>query len=77
MEPDVLIIPMLAFDRAGYRLGYGGGFYDRTLEKLRTRNTIIAIGTAYSSQEVAHVPISAHDQLLDYIITEREIIKCK
>jgi 5-formyltetrahydrofolate cyclo-ligase len=77
MEPNVLIIPMLAFDRAGYRLGYGGGFYDRSLEKLRTRKTIIAIGAAYSAQEVAHVPISAHDQELDYIITEREIIKCK
>jgi 5-formyltetrahydrofolate cyclo-ligase len=77
MEPDVLIIPMLAFDRAGYRLGYGGGFYDRTLEKLRIRKTIIAIGAAYSAQEISRVPISAHDQGLDYIITEREIIRSK
>jgi 5-formyltetrahydrofolate cyclo-ligase len=77
MEPDVLIIPMLAFDRAGYRLGYGGGFYDRTLEKLRIRKTIIAIGAAYSAQEISRVPISTHDQALDFIITEREIINCK
>jgi 5-formyltetrahydrofolate cyclo-ligase len=80
MEPDVLIIPMLAFDRSGYRLGYGGGFYDHTLEKLRTRSarkTIIAIGAAYSAQEIPNVPVSAHDQALDYIITEREIIRCK
>jgi 5-formyltetrahydrofolate cyclo-ligase len=75
LEPDVLIIPLLAFDRAGYRLGYGGGFYDRTLEKLRTRKNVIAIGVGYAAQELAHVPIGPHDQPLDYVMTEREVIK--
>jgi 5-formyltetrahydrofolate cyclo-ligase len=77
VEPDVLIVPLLAFDRAGYRLGYGGGFYDRTLEKLRTRKTVIAIGVAYASQEVPHVPIGPHDQPLDYVMTEREVLQIK
>jgi 5-formyltetrahydrofolate cyclo-ligase len=76
VEPDVLIIPLLSFDRKGFRLGYGGGFYDRTLEKLRSRKDIIAIGVGYAAQEVAQVPIGEHDQALNYIMTEREIIHC-
>ena len=76
MEPDVLIIPLLAFDRAGFRLGYGGGFYDRTLEKLRALKNIVAIGVGYSGQEVAAVPHGDHDQPLDYLMTEKEIFKC-
>ncbi len=76
LEPDVLIVPLLAFDRKGYRLGYGGGFYDRTLAKLRAKKTIIAIGAAYSKQEVTQVPHAAHDQPLDFILTEKELITC-
>jgi 5-formyltetrahydrofolate cyclo-ligase len=76
VEPDVLIIPLLAFDRQGYRLGYGGGFYDRTLEKLRVLKNIVAIGVGYSGQEVDAVPHGAHDQPLDYMMTEKEIFKC-
>ena len=76
LEPDVLIIPLLAFDRKGFRLGYGGGFYDRTLEKLRTLKKIIAIGVAYAAQELDDVPHGGHDQPLNYIMTEREVIKC-
>lgn len=76
LEPDVLIIPMLAFDRTGYRLGYGGGFYDRTLEKLRAIKKVIAIGVAYSAQELDEVPHGLHDQPLNYIMTEREVIIC-
>ena len=76
MEPDVLIIPLLAFDRAGFRLGYGGGFYDRTLEKLRALKNIVAIGAGYSGQEVEAVPHGDHDQPLDYLMTEKEIFKC-
>ena len=74
--PDVLIVPLLAFDRHGYRLGYGGGFYDRTLAGLRATKQIIAIGVAYAGQEVASVPHVAHDQPLDFVITENEIIIC-
>jgi 5-formyltetrahydrofolate cyclo-ligase len=76
VEPDVLLVPLLAFDKAGYRLGYGGGFYDATLAKLRAKKPIIAIGVAYADQEVADVPHEAHDMKLDYVMTEKGIVKC-
>ena len=75
--PEVLIIPMVAFDRNGGRLGYGGGFYDRTLDYLRSRQAILAIGFAYSEQEFENLPLEPTDQKLDMIITEREIIELK
>ena len=68
--PDVLLVPMLAFDSGGYRLGYGGGFYDRTLEALRQTGQPVAVGVAYAAQEVHHVPHAVHDQPLDWILTE-------
>jgi 5-formyltetrahydrofolate cyclo-ligase len=71
LEPQLLLVPMLAFDREGYRLGYGGGFYDRTLEKLRARAGALAVGTAFDGQEVAHVPHADFDQPLDWVVTER------
>jgi 5-formyltetrahydrofolate cyclo-ligase len=74
--PDVLLVPLLAFDRKGYRLGYGGGFYDRTLEKLRAIKKVTAIGIAYGAQEVDSVLRDEHDQQLDWVMTERETIKC-
>jgi 5-formyltetrahydrofolate cyclo-ligase len=74
--PDVLLVPMLAFDRAGFRLGYGGGFYDRTLAKLRARRPVLAIGVAYADQQIDAVPRNSHDQPLDYIMTEKGIITC-
>jgi 5-formyltetrahydrofolate cyclo-ligase len=70
IEPDVLIVPMLAFDAAGYRLGYGGGFYDRTLSRLRAIKPVVAVGVAFAGQEVAHVPRGDHDEPLDWILTE-------
>ena len=73
VEPQVLIVPLLAFDARGYRLGYGGGFYDRTLEHLRTRHDTLAIGFAFAAQEVAEVPIDGFDQRLDAIVTEKEV----
>ncbi len=76
VEPDVLIIPLLAFDRKGYRLGYGGGYYDRTLKALRARKRLIAIGAAYAAQEMSSVPHEAHDEKLNYVMTERGIITC-
>ena len=73
LVPSLLIVPLLAFDRAGYRLGYGGGFYDRTLAKLRAaRGNILAVGVALSVQEVPSVPRDDTDQPLDWIVTERE-----
>lgn len=74
--PDVLLVPMLAFDRRGYRLGYGGGFYDRTLEKLRKLKQVTAIGVAYAGQEMAEVPRGPFDQPLDWIMTEKATTNC-
>ena len=73
VEPQVLIVPMLAWDRRGYRLGYGGGFYDRTLEGLRARGTVLAVGFAFSAQEMPEVPIDGFDQRLDAVVTERGV----
>ncbi len=72
VEPDLLLVPMLAFDRRGYRLGYGGGFYDRTLELLRSHKPVTAIGVAYAAQEMEEVPHGPHDQPLDWIMTEKD-----
>jgi 5-formyltetrahydrofolate cyclo-ligase len=70
LVPEVLVVPMVAFDRLGYRLGYGGGFYDRTLEDLRARGPVTAIGFAYALQEMDRVPVEPTDQPLDLIVTE-------
>jgi 5-formyltetrahydrofolate cyclo-ligase len=75
LVPDVLILPLLAFDRQGYRLGYGGGYYDRTLAVLRGQRAVTAIGVAYAAQEVEAVPHDRHDQRLDWVVTEREAMK--
>ena len=71
--PEVVILPLLAFDRRGYRLGYGGGFYDRTLEELRKRGPVLAVGFAYAAQEIRHVPIEVTDQVMDAVVTERGV----
>lgn len=71
VEPQLLLIPMLAFDRTGRRLGYGGGFYDRTLAALRGRFAVQAIGIAYADQEVEAVPAGPEDARLDGVVTER------
>ncbi len=70
VEPEVVIVPLVAFDARGFRLGYGGGFYDRTLEGLRARHAVIAVGFAFDAQEMPEVPIEDTDQKLDFIITE-------
>lgn len=74
--PDVLLVPLLAFDRAGHRLGYGGGFYDRTLAELRSRKAIRAIGLAFATQEVDEVPHLDYDQRLDWVLTPDGPIHC-
>ncbi len=73
-DPDIVFSPLAAFDRRGFRLGYGGGIYDATLEELRVRKRVIAIGVAYSCQEADHVPVEPHDQRLDFVMTERDMI---
>ncbi len=74
MEPEIVIVPLVAFDRSGGRLGYGGGFYDRTLEQLRARRATMAIGFAYAAQEAEGLPLEPTDQPLDLIVTEAGII---
>ena len=68
--PNVVLVPLLAFDGAGHRLGYGGGHYDRTLADLRANGSPLAIGVAFAGQEIAAVPGQRHDQRLDMVVTE-------
>ena len=70
VEPDILFVPLLAFDRQGYRLGYGGGYYDRSLTALRARRPILAAGLGFAAQEVPAVPHLDYDARLDAILTE-------
>ena len=74
VAPRMLLVPLLAFDAAGYRLGYGGGFYDRSLALLRAAGDTLAVGLAYADQQVAAVPREATDQPLDLVVTERDVI---
>jgi 5-formyltetrahydrofolate cyclo-ligase len=70
LAPEVLIVPLVAFDGTGGRLGYGGGFYDRTLARLRGQGPVVAVGFAYAAQEAATLPRDATDQKLDAVVTE-------
>ena len=74
LTPELLLVPMLAFDDRGYRLGYGGGFYDRTLAGLAAP---IAVGCALEAQRVDALPIDAHDRRLDWIVTEKRLLEIK
>ncbi|GFE48486.1 5-formyltetrahydrofolate cyclo-ligase [Roseobacter cerasinus] len=69
-EPEIVIVPLVAFDLRGGRLGYGGGFYDRTLELLRAKRPTLAVGFAYAGQEAHALPLEPTDQRLDFIVTE-------
>jgi len=71
VEPDALIVPLLACDEEGWRLGYGGGFYDRTLERLRGRRKITAVGVGFDAQLIPHVPHGPEDQRLDWLLTDK------
>ena len=73
--PDIILVPLVAFDRNLNRLGYGGGYYDRLIKKLSKKKNIIKIGLAFSIQEIDKVPINMYDQKLDYIVTNKYIIK--
>ncbi len=74
LDPEVVIVPLVAFDRAGGRLGYGGGFYDRTLEGLRAKRPTLAVGFAFAAQEAATLPLEVTDQKMDALVTERETL---
>ncbi len=78
VEPEYLIVPLLAFDERNYRLGYGGGYYDRTIAAIRksqASETMMTIGIAFDAQQFASMPVGPFDQRLDLVITERRVIK--
>ena len=72
--PDILLVPLAAFDRSGHRIGYGAGHYDRTLAQLRAIRKITALGVAFAAQEIPTVSASAHDARLDLVLTENETV---
>ncbi len=74
VEPDILLVPLLAFDRNGHRIGYGAGYYDLTIAQLRAKKPIAAVGIAFAAQEVESVPRTAFDARLDLVLTENETI---
>ncbi len=69
VTPSVLLVPLAAFDGRGYRIGYGGGFYDRTLSQLRASGPVTAVGVAFAEQQVERVPNEPHDEPLDWMLT--------
>jgi 5-formyltetrahydrofolate cyclo-ligase len=76
VEPDIVLVPLLAFDRAGWRLGYGGGFYDRTLRRLRAGKPVLAVGIAFDEQRVDAVPHLDYDERLDWVLTPSGPVRC-
>jgi 5-formyltetrahydrofolate cyclo-ligase len=74
VEPDVLLVPLACFDRAGHRVGYGAGYFDKTIRALRAKKKVTAVGLAFAAQEIALVPATEFDEPLDLVLTEREVI---
>jgi 5-formyltetrahydrofolate cyclo-ligase len=74
VDPDILIVPLAAFDRRGHRIGYGAGYYDMTINRLRSLKPVVAVGIAYAAQEVPEVPATPRDARLDLVLTERDVI---
>jgi len=77
VDPDILIVPLAAFDRRGNRIGYGAGYYDMTINRLRARKPVAVVGIAYAAQEAPDVPVTERDARLDLVLTERETIDCR
>ena len=74
VTPDILLVPLLAFDRRGHRIGYGAGYYDMTIARLRGIKPVVAAGIAFAAQEIGEVPVTPRDARLDLVLTEREVI---
>jgi 5-formyltetrahydrofolate cyclo-ligase len=74
VAPDILLVPLLAFDRSGHRVGYGAGYYDMTIAKFRAMKRITAVGVAYAAQQIDTVPVTPRDARLDLVLTERDVI---
>ena len=77
LEPDVIVLPLIAFDRRGHRIGYGAGNYDRALGALRQRKQVRVIGVAYAIQEERMIPNEPHDEPVDLILTDRNVLLCQ
>jgi 5-formyltetrahydrofolate cyclo-ligase len=77
VAPDILLMPLAAFDRRGGRIGYGAGYYDVTINALRGRKSVAAVGLAYAAQEGPSVPTTERDATLDLVLTERDVIDCR
>ncbi len=76
VDPDLLFVPLACFDRRGHRIGFGAGHYDRSLAALRAAGRATAVGVAFGASETAKIPDEPHDQRLDFVLTERELIDC-
>jgi 5-formyltetrahydrofolate cyclo-ligase len=74
VEPDILLVPLACFDRTGHRIGYGAGYFDKTIRALRAKKRVTAIGLAFAAQEIPRVPATDFDERLDLVLTEREVI---
>jgi 5-formyltetrahydrofolate cyclo-ligase len=74
VNPDILLVPLACFDRSGHRIGYGAGYFDKTIRALRAKKTVIAVGLAFAAQEIERVPATDFDERLDLVLTEREVI---
>ena len=74
VDPDILIVPLAGFDRRGHRIGYGAGYYDMTIGRLRSLKPVVAVGIAYAAQEFPKVPVTPRDERLDLVLTERDVI---
>ncbi len=77
LRPAVVLVPLLAFDRSGARLGYGAGYYDRSLRQLRSAEPVVAIGIAFDEQEFPEIPTEPQDEPLDMILTPSRVIACR
>jgi 5-formyltetrahydrofolate cyclo-ligase len=77
VQPDIVLVPLLAFDRRGHRIGYGAGYYDLTINALRAKKSVVAVGVAFAVQEVPEIPATPRDARLDLVLTEREAIDCR
>jgi 5-formyltetrahydrofolate cyclo-ligase len=75
--PDILLVPLAVFDRRGHRIGYGAGYYDLTINALRAKKPVVAVGIAFAAQEAAEVPVTPRDARLDLVLTERDVIDCR
>ena len=77
VHPDIVFVPLAAFDRRGHRIGFGAGYYDRTLQALRAMKQVLCIGVAFAAQEVPAIPEDPHDERVDLVLTESELIDCR